>query len=339
MIYKNLINILFFMFFLPTFSLADAILEIDSKEYSNRVNELSAACKEKSMPVFSGFCLSREYGTVAYNNSAQTSISLALEIASFDNFYSNCEHSDFSSVSNLLSKAKNVLEAQKFFEEIKRQKEALSNYVGRFYFCKEKGENNKTILKKIKWFEFVIGKYSGEGPTASAKPSDAGRGSGWHIGKFSNRTGPDSAANSVSVRCSGASDCEYFFLKESAPTSSSVIRTRNIEQIEPSVPNGNLAHIRRAVAETPNEYESSRNGRLLRNLRPVLESTAKLEACMGEPEMKGAWGIICKIDQHGPALPDAMLLITTMNPTCNRQVFCAYYMFPLWRVPSTTKPN
>jgi hypothetical protein len=147
---------------LPTISLANAISEIGPTEYSNKAKELSAACKAKGRPNFTGFCVSREYGVVSYNDPIQTSITVGLEIASFERFYSNCEHSDFASVSNVLAKAKAVLEAQRFFDEMKNQEEALSNYVGRFYFCGDKSKNDMAISKRLQWFEYMIGKYSGE---------------------------------------------------------------------------------------------------------------------------------------------------------------------------------
>jgi hypothetical protein len=104
----------------------------------------------KGCLVFSGFCLSKEYGKISYSNPTQTSIGLGLEVASFEHFYSNCEHSNFSSASDTLVKTKQLLDAEKYYEEIKTQKEALENYVSHHYFCKTKVENDATILKQAK---------------------------------------------------------------------------------------------------------------------------------------------------------------------------------------------
>jgi hypothetical protein len=145
---------------LPISCLADGIRKVDFAEYSDKVKTLSSACGSKGMPSFSGFCLSQEYGKVAYDNPIQTSITLGLEIASFEHFYSSCEHSDAPSASDALVKAKKVLDAAKYSEEIKPQKEALENYVSRFYFCKTKTENDATVLNRLKWFEYMSGKYS-----------------------------------------------------------------------------------------------------------------------------------------------------------------------------------
>jgi hypothetical protein len=149
--------------FIPAISFATTIGKIDFKDYSNRVSELNAACKEKSLPGFTGFCLTREYGAVAYNDPTQTSITLGLEIASIERFYRDCEHTDSPSLSGVITKAKSVLEAQKFFDEIKLQEDALNNYLGRFYSCGSKSENDATVVKKLKWFEYMIRKFSADG--------------------------------------------------------------------------------------------------------------------------------------------------------------------------------
>lgn len=151
----------FFLFLcLPIFSFASEIRKIDFGDYSNKVAALNSACGSKGMPSFSGFCLSQEYGKTTYNNPTQTSITVGLEIASFEYFYSACEHSDFPSASEALVKIKRVLDAAKYFEELKIQKEALENYVGRFYFCRAKRDNDATILNRLKWFEYMTGRYA-----------------------------------------------------------------------------------------------------------------------------------------------------------------------------------
>lgn len=157
---RNVLRLILLL--LPISSLADEIRKVDFAEYSNKVTALSSACGSKGMPSFSGFCLSQEYGKVAYNNPTQTSITLGLEIASLEYFYSSCQHSDSSSPRDALVKAKRVLDAAKYFEEIKTQKEALENYVGRFYFCRTKIENDATILNRLKWFEYMSGRYSAD---------------------------------------------------------------------------------------------------------------------------------------------------------------------------------
>jgi hypothetical protein len=163
MIFKRTIktfrNILCVAVFLPAGPYANTISKVDPKEYIDQAKALSAVCKDRGTSGFSGFCLTHEYGPVSYSDLAQTSITLGLEIASFERFYSACEHATFPA-NDLLVKAKAVLEALKYYDEIKPQEEALSNYVGRFYFCKSKDENDVAASKKLKWFEYMIQKYS-----------------------------------------------------------------------------------------------------------------------------------------------------------------------------------
>lgn len=179
---KNVLGLVFLC--LPIYSHATEIRKVDFAEYSHKATALNSACGSKGMPSFSGFCLSQEYGKVSLDNPAQTSITIGLEIASFEYFYSRCEHSDFSSASDTLVKAKKVLDATKYFEEIKIQKEALENYVGRFYACKTKIENDATVLNKLKWFEYMSGKYSA-GPVGSNSSASNIISSVWRVTQLS----------------------------------------------------------------------------------------------------------------------------------------------------------
>lgn len=112
------------------------------------------------MPHFNGFCLSQEYGNTAkFGDPIQTSITAALQVAGFEEFFKKCEHSNFPNVNDLLIKTLNIEEAKKFFEEMKPQKEALETYSNYFDYCKTKDENNLAVSNKLKWFEYMINKY------------------------------------------------------------------------------------------------------------------------------------------------------------------------------------
>ena len=157
-------------FFFPAIPHAATIGKLDYKEYSDKVNVLNTVCKDQGKSGFSGFCLTRPYGSVTLSDTGQTSITLGLQIASFERFYGTCEHSVIPT-SDLLARAKAVLEAQKYFEEIKPQEEALLNYTGRFYFCSSKIENDAAISKRLEWFEYMVQKYSAPGkPRSSSEP-------------------------------------------------------------------------------------------------------------------------------------------------------------------------
>ena len=153
---RLLVGTLSFLLCLP-FSIADEIRKVDFATYSSTAKELNSTCASKGMAAHAGFCLSQAYG-----KATVTSITVGLEIASFEYFYRNCEHSEFSSANEVLAKAKRVLDAAKYVEEMRGQDEALGNYVGHFYFCKTKNENDSVVSNRLKWFEYMTGKYSGD---------------------------------------------------------------------------------------------------------------------------------------------------------------------------------
>lgn len=144
----------------PILSFSGEIQKIDSAEYRRKYAAQEAACASKGMPSHFGFCTSREHGRVIHDDPTQISIVIGQQIASFEYFYTNCEHSDFSYASDVLAKAKRVFDVEKFYDETKAQKEALENHVGRFKYCKTKTENDAAVLNDLRWFENMIGRYS-----------------------------------------------------------------------------------------------------------------------------------------------------------------------------------
>ena len=137
---------------LPIYSSADEARRIYFAEYKNKITALNSGCNTtKGCLVFLTYVLSKEYGKISYSNPTQTSIGLGLEVASFELFYGHyCEHSNFSSASDALVKTKKLLDAEKYYEEIKTQKEALENYVSHHYFCKTKVENRRNHFEQTK---------------------------------------------------------------------------------------------------------------------------------------------------------------------------------------------
>lgn len=107
-------------------------------------------------------------------------------------------------------------------------------------------------------------------------------------------------------------------------------RAENIQPVDALIPNNNLEHTRDAVRADARLFDG-RDGLLLQALRPVLESRAKYRRCAGVHEAEGDWGMLCQLDGTAPGLPDLMLLLPTLNPTCRGQAFCAYYTLPLNR--------
>ncbi|MFG6416815.1 hypothetical protein ACG02S_23230 [Roseateles sp. DC23W] len=133
----------------------------------------------------------------------------------------------------------------------------------------------------------------------------------------------------VTLTCDSLRACEYTFGPGDAAVQPVLRRrARDIAPVDAQVANNNLTYTREAVQADPALY-TGREGPVLADLRPVLESQARYRQCVSTAD--GDWGPLCQLDITKPGLPDAVLLVPTMNPTCNGQAFCAYYAVPLRR--------
>jgi hypothetical protein len=160
----------------PFISFANTVSQIDHRTYSSKADELAIACKDKNLKSYTGFCVSREYGSESVNaiDTGQVSMNIALQAASLEFIYRSCERSDSPALSGVLEKAKGIFETRKFFNELSPQDAALKNYVGRFFPCKSKGENDETVSARLQWLNFMINKYGAFGSIAS-ESRDAAR--------------------------------------------------------------------------------------------------------------------------------------------------------------------
>jgi hypothetical protein len=156
----------------------------------------------------------------------------------------------------------------------------------------------------------------------------------WYVGTFTGVIPHDSGQTTVTVTCKSGTQCEYS-LRESASAADAFAPKSldAVQEIDVAIMNNNLDFTRNAVKGDPAAYDNPREGMLLRALRTLLEYPVRFDACVGQPEKDGAWGRICRVDDPSPRLPEAVLAVTTMNPTCRGQRFCAYYFFPLRRTP------
>lgn len=150
---KKLILALCLLF--PIFAYSAEPQRINFNEYSKKIDSLASECSSKSMPAFNGFCLSQKY-----DQQTTTSITVALQLISYEYFYKKCEHADFSNRNDLLTQSLNIEDAKKFYEEMKTQKEAIETYSNYFNFCKSKEENDLKVSKQLKWFEYMNDKNS-----------------------------------------------------------------------------------------------------------------------------------------------------------------------------------
>jgi len=156
---------------LPIVAFGGEIEKIDSNDYNSNMSALNSTCASKGSFSFSGFCISKDYGRVSPNNPTQASITLGIELATFEFFYSNCKHSGIPSVPETLAKTKNVLDTKLFYDEVKDQNEAVANFAGHFYYCKTQEENDSAILSKQKYFDYMAKKYSTESNGSNPAPT------------------------------------------------------------------------------------------------------------------------------------------------------------------------
>lgn len=141
--------------FLPNFASPADSQSINFSEYTKKIRSLASGCASKGMQSFNGFCLSQKY-----DNQTTTSITCALQLIGYESFYNKCEHSDFTNKNELLTKTLNIEETNKFYEEMKSQREAITNFSNHFDFCKSKDENDISISKKLEWFDYMVDKTS-----------------------------------------------------------------------------------------------------------------------------------------------------------------------------------
>jgi hypothetical protein len=167
-LYKFVVSTVLCAVFVSSVAFANTVEKVDPRVYSQKVSELNEACKAKNSPSWGGFCLTRSYGPVSITDTGQTSIHLGQETATLELIYRSCERSDVPSINSVVAKAKTIFEAQKFFDEIKPQDEALRNYAGRFFSCRSKSENDATIANRLQYLEYMIQKHAPD--TASVAP-------------------------------------------------------------------------------------------------------------------------------------------------------------------------
>lgn len=148
---------------LPLFVEAAELKKIDFTEYNNNVARLSLECKSRGKPCFNGICLSS-----TYDDQSSTSINIALEVSSFEMFYRTCEHSDSPKVESKAREILDIQRARQFYDEMSGQQDALVNYSRNFAYCRTPPENDATISKKMRWFEYMTSKYSGSTANANS---------------------------------------------------------------------------------------------------------------------------------------------------------------------------
>lgn len=152
----------------------------------------------------------------------------------------------------------------------------------------------------------------------------------WFVGDFRGQR-PEAAADpQMSVVCRTGERCVVLAAHAGGqPKPIGIpIQTRP-KLIDPGVPNNNWETTRNAVASKPEWYSDRSFGPLLSPLRSALQSEARFAGCV---DLDGtSYVALCSLSTDPDAAQTVMLLVNTMNATCGKLPFCAYYFIPLER--------
>jgi hypothetical protein len=309
----------------PAFTYSAEPQRINFNEYNKKIEGLASECTSKSMPHFNGFCLSQKY-----DDHSKTSITVALQLTSFELFYKKCEHSDFPNANDLLTRALNIEEAKRFFEEMKPQKEALETYSNYFDYCKTKDENNSAVSNKLKWFEYMTNKYSknpGIGQTQDVQSGSSGNSfPEYFVGTFE---------DTVPKKVGGTIPDTKFLLTCSQFGACTVKIGENVAgRYSTFSPVTNLQYAAYALSYAKEHNNVAVNSALLwqaNNLKPLLSSSSAIEACVDlrDKSLPQGYMLLCKLD-HDPWAKNTVLLMGTRLSNCG-ELFCRYEIFPLFR--------
>jgi len=156
----------------------------------------------------------------------------------------------------------------------------------------------------------------------------------WYFGTFMGTVASAKGRTEIRLTCDRKDVCSYAFLRQ--PQASRRFQQKvipNLAAVDPGAANKDLAHAREAVRRNPRAYSGEKDGPVLQQLRPLLESGAAFDACVGTGDRIDLWGRICRPAGQGGKLPAAVLLVPTLNEgACDQEVFCEYYLFPLHRI-------
>lgn len=98
------------------------------------------------------------------------------------------------------------------------------------------------------------------------------------------------------------------------------------------IANNNLRYTRNHLKAHPDALHDKNDGVALLSMKTVLESSNELTACIDVSTEQRTGFLLCKLSAEDSSTPTALLLMTTMNPTCGRRPFCAYFFVPLNRL-------
>lgn len=294
--------------------------KISYQEYSKKVEGLAATCTSKGLPQFSGFCLSKKYGS-----DTERSITVALQIADFENFYQSCEHDDFPNARDQLNRALNIEDTKRFYDEIAPQKEAIETYASYSDACKTTSENNVLISKKLKWLDYMASQYPSRQSDKQAQQVGNETLPNYYVGTFEDtvpqKIGGKTPNTKFTLNCNKSASCTIKVGENQVGTFNSFTSVTNLQAA-----NYALSYAK----EHLNVSEGSTYSWQANHLKPLLTSTAKLESCIDISD-KSSLGyiLLCKLD-NDPWAKSTVLILGTQMSNCG-DLFCRYEIVPLFR--------
>lgn len=163
-----------------------------------------------------------------------------------------------------------------------------------------------------------------------------GGGEGTFVGEFQGSPSLNDSFAKLTVTCSGTLTCSLV-AEQPGPASTSRSATRLLDRqavsMNPQIPNANLDHTREFVSSTPEQEVRKDALPLLHELRELLGGRDRFVSCVSAS--KGANQpddfALCTTSSDPAATKSLYLLVSTMNPSCTGQPFCAYLFLPLLR--------
>jgi hypothetical protein len=137
----------------------------------------------------------------------------------------------------------------------------------------------------------------------------------------------------ASVTCTNDLACETTIEVVGAPQSQrhSERTSKATVRREVDIANNNLNYTRNHLKIHPDAILSQKDGASLLSIQSVLESPNTLTECIDVSTAQRTEFLLCKLSIEISSQPSALLLLNTMNSSCGKSAFCAYYFIPMYR--------
>lgn len=153
----------------------------------------------------------------------------------------------------------------------------------------------------------------------------------WFIGEFRGAKPEGPADMQMSVTCNPGERCKVLATRFNGTTTEAGIPiTAPPKALDPAIPNNNLETTRERVTATPDWYKDPSYGPILTPIRSFLQSQERFSECV---DLDGtAYFAMCSLSTDREGRKSVVFLMSTMNGSCGRLPYCAYYFLPLERV-------